>query len=220
MSRETDDARALRRLLQALNEPGASAARNELDGDGTLIVRAPRNGVTMVRTRIVARIGDAAVSEGLAAWSSDAAPRLSITEAGRAFLRRAAAPKGANPFHAQHAEYATQALDKGAPPMRINAAESPLAWLARRKDKDGRLRRAFEAVGPGLTRILIDVCGCLKGLTIVEREYGMKPRTAKRLLRIALEALACHYGLGVEAKGPARAKGVTHWGAEDYRPRM
>lgn len=271
MSRETDDARVLRRLLQALNEPGACAARNCLDDDGALIVRASKNGVTIVRARVDARTGDAAVSGGLAAWSSGAAPRLSITEAGRAWLRRAAAPKGADPFQAQHAEYVTQTLGKCSGSVRVNAAESPLAWLARRKDRDGRaflgpaqieagerlrrdlgqaqllqrvtanwevslasarrgasagvavsevamdarrrLDRAFGAVGPELAGLLIDVCGYLKGLETVERERGWPARSGKLLLRLALDSLARHYGVGAEAKGrlAPKACGIGEW---------
>lgn len=279
MSRDRSNAaapspRALNRLLEALAEPDACAARSEFDA--TLIVRAARNGITMVRARVAAGIGDAAVSAGLAAWSPDA--RLRITAAGRAWLRRAGAPEAADPFRAQHAEYERRAPEKGAPPVLINNAESPLGWLARRKDRTGkpfldptqveagerlrrdleraqllqrvtatweaptaasrrgadagvavsdiaidarrRLDRVFDALGPELASLLIDVCGYLKGMEKVERERGWPVRSAKLIVRLALERLASHYGIGIEATGPARAKGLTHWGAEDYRPRM
>jgi hypothetical protein len=38
------------------------------------------------------------------------------------------------------------------------------------------------------------------------------------VLSLALGALARHYGIAAEARGPARAKGLRHWGVEDYRP--
>jgi hypothetical protein len=82
-----------------------------------------------------------------------------------------------------------------------------------------RVRRALTAVGPELAGVLIDVCCHLKGLEETERASGWPQRAGKVILRIALTALARHYGIGEAAgeteRGAAR---VRHWGAEDYRP--
>lgn len=129
-------ARATRRLLQALSEPGARGAANEIEA-GTIVVLASRNGVTLARAKLPLRVAESAVSRGLAAWEAeDGARRLRPTEAGRAHLRRLTAP--VQPFLAQHAPLVSRPLEKGAPPTIVNEGESPLAWLARRKDKDGR----------------------------------------------------------------------------------
>jgi hypothetical protein len=164
----------------------------------------------------------------------------------------------------------------------INLAESPIAWLARRRDKDGaplisqaefdagerlradfwfaqmtprvtanwdstgsggaqrrgapgagsemqdsviaaaeRVRRALSAVGPELAGVLIDVCCHLKGLEEAERRAGWPQRCGKIVLRLALTALARHYGLlggGGEGTGEVQRPRVRHWGAEGYRP--
>ncbi|KAF2989791.1 DUF6456 domain-containing protein [Methylocystis sp. MJC1] len=270
-------ARALRRLLKALNEPGARAAPSGLD-DGALVVAAPRNGITLVRARLPVATGEAALAEGLVEGDRESrGGRLRLTEAGRAYLRRAAAAEVAlDPFRAQHGEFEKRPGEEGARPAFVNDAESPLAWLARRKGANGRpfldwahveagerfrrdieqaqilqrvtanwevsaagtrrcgeagvvvteiamdarsrLARAFDAVGPELAGLLTDVCGYLKGLEVVESERGWPARSGKVVLRIALDRLAQHYGLASAAVGPAQAKGLLHWGAEDYRP--
>lgn len=120
-----------------MSEPGASAARSEIDA--SIIVRARKNNITIVRARLPAGIAETALSEGLARWHGDGSERrLRLTDAGAAFLRRQEAHTDADPFSAQHAAYAARALEKGARPTLVNDAESPLAWLARRKDRDGR----------------------------------------------------------------------------------
>ncbi|MGJ0453186.1 MAG: DUF6456 domain-containing protein [Methylocystis sp.] len=271
--------RAMRRLLQALAEPGARGALSPLEA-ATLVVLAARKGVTVARARFAVAASDAALAEGLVRWEQDGGERrLALTDAGRAYLRRLSAPDvdQAEPFRAQHASYALRQLEKAARPTLVNDAESPLAWLARRKDRDGRtfldaaqleagerfrrdieqaqllqrvtanweasinaarrgadagavsevaidarrrLARAVDATGPELAGLLTDVCGYLKGMEIVESERGWPPRSAKVVLKIALDRLARHYGLAVEARGRDRAQALLHWGAEDYRPRV
>lgn len=271
--------RARNRLLQALSEPGAGAAPSDLEDD-TIVVLAPRNGVTVVRARLPAAVGRSALGQGLVEWARDGvARRMRLTEAGRALLRRLAADDPEiDPFRAQHGEYRRRAPQKGARPALVNDAESPLAWLARRKGADGkpfleaaqieagerfrrdieqaqilqrvtanweaavsapgrgadagvavteiamdarkRLTRAYEAVGPELAGLLTDVCGYLKGLETIESERGWPTRSGKVVLKMALDLLARHYGIGNAATGPARAKGMLHWGAPDYRPSL
>lgn len=98
--------------------------------------------------------------------------------------------------------------DRGAGP-RDGAGASDSAIAARR-----RVRLACERLGPELSGIVIDVCGFLKGLDLVERERRWPARSAKVVLRLALSALAAHYGMDRHAARP----GPRSWQAPDARP--
>ena len=68
---------------------------------------------------------------------------LEITDAGRAHLARAALARGdtdVDPFTAQHLALAQGEAEtaSGRARVTVDLAESPLAWLARRKGRDGR----------------------------------------------------------------------------------
>lgn len=160
----------------------------------------------------------------------------------------------------------------------IDMAESPLAWLACRRDKDGaplvspaelaagerlrldytlaglmgrttmnwdalgcraeksgghgggaliadatldarqRVATTLKALGPDLGGVLVDVCCHLKGIVDIERDHGWPQRSGKVVLRLALAALARHYGLADVASGRSGAP-TRQWGTADFKPR-
>lgn len=262
------------RLLKALAEPRALASPDPI-AEGSVVVRAATGGISLGRGRHDAASLDELVRRGLAERAGEGRrPAFAISAAGRAFLRRrdAAAPELA--FAAQHREMTARDIagDDGVERVAVNAQESPLAWLRRRRDRDGeplidaaafeagerlrrdltfaqllpsvtarwdgaiggggggvrdpasaadtviaarqRVRSAISAVGGDLGDLLIDLCGFLKGLELIERERTWPPRSAKVVVRLALRQLARHYGLEPEARGPSASRGLRSWSAE------
>lgn len=59
-----------------------------------------------------------------------------------------------------------------------------------------RIARALAAVGPGLAEILEQVCFMGSALEAAERDLGLPRRSGKAVLKLALQRLATHYGIG------------------------
>lgn len=78
-------------------------------------------------------------------------------------------------------------------------------------DAKDRVRRAIAAVGPELSGVLFDLCCAGGGLSDVERRYGWPRASAKIVLRLALDRLARHYGMGVSVSHAA----VRAWTVEE-----
>jgi hypothetical protein len=260
--------RDARRLLEALGRPGACALQDPLDA-AAIVVRGTRGGISVGAGRFL-RGALAELARRDLVEAPDAAGRQQISAPGRAHLLRG--PSG--DYAAQHRETERVALSAEAEDgtVLINAAESPLDWLRRRRDRDGeplidaacydagesfrrdltiacllpgvtsrwdpsaaskpgamrdpaaatdamiaarqRVRRACEEIGAEFADLLIDLCGFLKGLELIERERRWPARSGKVVVRLALARLADHYGLRSVAVGPAASRGIRTWQAE------
>lgn len=65
--------------------------------------------------------------------------------------------------------------------------------------------------------VLLDVCGFDKALQAIESERGWPRRSAKLVLRIALDSLAPHLGLCSQASG-GEARHMRAWHGDGARP--
>lgn len=256
------------RLLRALAPSTARAVLDIVD-PAFVVVNRMRRGVSLGGGRFGLAAAESLVRHDLARWGGTARTSLHVTEAGAAYLKRLDSPAGEDAFLSQHIVTSSAAVETEAGParVRINAEESPLDWLRRRKGRDGeplideacyqagerlrrdittagmlpgvtarweaptsgpagpgeatdrmiaarqRLRHAFEALGAEFSDLLIDLCGFVKGLELIERERGWPPRSGKVVVRLALGRLAEHYGLGTAARGPAASRGIRAWQA-------
>ncbi|MEM8979116.1 MAG: DUF6456 domain-containing protein [Pseudomonadota bacterium] len=176
----TDDAlidREARRILRRLQETGSVLAVAQ-DMEKAVVVRTTKDG-SSTRTATVDR--PVAYAMALKDWisprQSGRITRYTITSTGRTALKRLLeAHHGSgdfvdsqSPYAAQHRDFATKKIAAGAEveKVRYNASESPLASLARRRDKNGkpflseplvaageRLREDFELahLGPRVTQ--------------------------------------------------------------------
>ena len=155
---DTTLTREARRVLRRLNEPGACLALAR-EMENAVVVRESEDGRT-VRTAVV----DRAVAEALALkdWitsqSEGRIARYRITASGRAALKRLLAEEEAaragfaevaTPFSDQHRDMSGQGAGRSGGRSRYNMIESPLAMLARRRDKEGRPFLAPELVAAG-----------------------------------------------------------------------
>jgi hypothetical protein len=107
--------------------------------------------------------------------------------------------------------YSASTVRRGQPER--SADPSDMAIDARRKLD--QIHRTLPAECAG---VVIDVCGWMKGLQEVERDRGWPRRSAKLVLRIGLEQLAQHFGLGPHAVGKTRVS-QRGW-REGERPSM
>lgn len=251
--------REAERLLASLEADGAFVFPDPTAEAG-LIVRRRSGSVSLGAGRFSREAGRTLHDAGLVERLESRPDQMVISRAGMARLARSRAPDEVQ-FLAQHLELTRDRRD--ATTRLRDVSESPLAWMARRRGRDGKLlidaaafeagerlrhdleragmvpamtpqwgaprvdgsgprdpasatdamvaarqrvERALAGAGSEMSGLLIDLCGFLKGLETLERERGWPPRSAKVVVRIALDRLAEHYGIGREAVGPERSR--------------
>lgn len=130
--------RSAERLLRQLAEPGRYAVTDPTD-EAFVILRCARDGVSLGGGRFTLAAARELRRRDLVGESAAGTRRsFRISEAGLARLRREDALAG-HAFAAQHLELAEERieLDGRKQAVTMNAAESPLDWLRRRKGADG-----------------------------------------------------------------------------------
>jgi hypothetical protein len=135
-----------RRILLALGQDKAygveSSEHNAKGSDIVLIIIAQRKSVSVRVARSSLGIATALCRDDLAHWEKSGTSGkhyLRLTPTGRAKIKRLQASDEAGAFYQQHVTLQKQAgPDKDSPPLTINAQESPLAWLAARRGRDGQ----------------------------------------------------------------------------------
>ena len=73
-----------------------------------------------------------------------------------------------------------------------------------------KLNRLAAKLSPDCWNVAFDVCGMGKGLQTIETERAWPRRSAKLVLRIALDQLADHFGLAPHV-APHRGAATTAW---------
>ena len=122
-----------RRFLNALAEDGAYALPDPTES-AEWIVREGGTGISVGGGRYGVGAGAELLARDLVEIGSGRRGRLTISPAGRARLRRDAAGSQ-TPYLAQHLDLVSSPIAPDRPIR--DASESPLAWMARRRDRDG-----------------------------------------------------------------------------------
>lgn len=165
------------RLLEALCAPDAYALADPVE-PARIVVRggADRRGVSLSRGAFSRADAEALVAEDLASWlRASHGKRLAASAAGHAWLRRGEAAQA--PFASQHRLETRETRpdpERGGPSkVVVNAAESPLAWLAGRKNRDGTpfLDPASLEAGERFRRDLT-MAGIMPGVTVDWSRFG------------------------------------------------
>jgi hypothetical protein len=126
-------------LLKRLNEEQAFLLPHPFEDDH-LIIRVQRAGISLASGLFSRILGTELERHDLIRRCSDIArPSWRISESGQAFLLRHTAQIG-DAFLMQHRSLTTAVMDISGTreTVTVNMQESPLAWLHRRKGKDGK----------------------------------------------------------------------------------
>ena len=109
------------------------------------------------------------------------------------------------------AEPSAQPRRRGAPGAGIELAEVTSA-------AQQRVRDALRHLGGALADIVVDVCAFERGLENIEASRRWPSRSARIILAIALDRLAEHYGMTLNAASAVQKK--RQWGDQSFRPSL
>ncbi len=118
---------------------------------------------------------------------------------------------------AQMNERTTMSYDPNRLPTRGRTANTGMDLNDIALDARRELHRIMGLLPPDCAGAVMDICGFLKGLQLVETERQWPRRSAKLMLRVGLEQLAQHYGLNEVATG-APGRGTRNWLDDGARP--
>ncbi|GJD67943.1 DUF6456 domain-containing protein [Methylobacterium gnaphalii] len=224
--------RAAEKLLSQLAATGAYALADPID-PGMLILRSGGEGVSLGSGRCVAEAGEALLRAGLVEREGERRQRLILSDAGRARLRRRDRP-GDAAFLAQHLDLV---VDRGgdAPVLR-DASESPLAWMARRRGRDGaplidaaafeageRLRRdltlaaVLPQIGPDWSRVKVDGGGPRDPAASSDRRVAAKERVDRALMAVGADLSGLLIDLCGFLKGLEQIESERSWPARSAK---
>ena len=188
-----------RRALRAARDKAAKAARTPKAACSPGHARTPDEGPLAWLRRRRNKLGQPFMSEAqigaaerLASdfWHGGLMPRVTANWS-------AAAPRSR--------------MRRPTPGIGVEASDAALA--ARQ-----RFYKALSAVGPELSRMLVEVCCHEVGLEAIEQAAKWPQRTARVVLDLALKELARHYGLLPPEQWVSGR--MRHWGDGDYRPTL
>lgn len=157
------------RLLAVLDAAETRVMVDPTD-EASVIVHRKRAGVSIGAGRFGIADAETLVRQDLARWQRGEAGQrtLILSEAGRSYLRRASVDEPEAAFLHQHRETVTATIrtEIGLRRVRMDAEESPLDWLRRRKDRNGEpmIDKAAYQAGERL-RTDIMLAGLLPGVT-------------------------------------------------------
>ena len=129
------------RALQALRGEAACGCLRQDGADQQLVISARRKGISVSVLTLPGHWAVRLVADGLAQWETagkSGTARLVLSPLGAAKAATLETSANPHPFLAQHTEIGQRTVEAGSPPVAYDESESPLAWLARRKGRDGR----------------------------------------------------------------------------------
>ena len=133
--------REAERLLARLLEPDLSFAPDLMAKTERFILSKRQRGVSVSCGTYSKACLNWLVSQGCLEWQANTPSVFHVTDAGQARLRRVNAASAAyetEGFREQHLEIVLKQDEKSQSVQIVNESESPLAWLARRKGRDGQ----------------------------------------------------------------------------------